>query len=102
MTSTLLPDRPLRPGTCEWCGAACKPEDTTCGIACEAKLVRHEKATGRAVLRAMKEWRMHRGRKGTPGEGAMGRASAMIDALLKEDTARRKMMKADRQQKGPE
>lgn len=101
MTATVLSERPLTPGTCEWCGAPCHTDDTTCGLKCEAALVMHEKRTARHVLRELKLWRMHRGRVGTPGQGIMTKMSALTDALLKEDRARRKMMtKARQQEKG--
>lgn len=99
MTNTMLPTKPILTSTCEWCGAACLPHDATCSIRCEGLLLRHEKETARAVLRDLKQWRLHRGRKGTPGEGSMSRIAATVDRLLKEDRARRKMLTTARQQK---
>ena len=99
MTKTLLPTKPLLNATCEWCGAPCLPDDAACSIKCEAQIVRIERQTATEVLRELKRWRLHRGRKGTPGEGSMSRIAATVDRLLKEDRARRKMLTAARQQK---
>lgn len=97
MTKTMLFLAPITPGSCEWCGAPCLPEDTCCSVACEARLMKHEKDTARSVLRTLKLWRKHRGRKGTPGEGALTKLAAEVDALLQEDRRRRKLLGEQRQ-----
>lgn len=99
MTNTLLPTKPLLDTICEWCGAPCLPGDAACSIKCEARVVHLERQTAAEVLRELKRWRLHRGRKGTPGEGAISRIASAVDKLLKEDRARRKMLTEARQQK---
>lgn len=99
MSNTLLFHKPIHPGTCEWCGKACNPEDTCCSLSCEAKLLRLEKETGLNVLRLLKLWRKHRGRKGTPGEGVLTLIAAEVDTLLKSDRSRRKLLTEKREQK---
>ena len=89
MTNTVLHDKPLYPGTCEWCGAPCNDEDTACGVTCEAKLLRHERLQGRDALRLLKLWRRYRGRKGTPGEGMLSAVASAVDIILREDRMRR-------------
>lgn len=89
MKTNLMETVPLTPGTCEWCGKDCELEDVACSLTCEAQLLRAEAAQGKAVLRVLKRWRKHRGRKGTPGEGAMGEAAKLVDRFLKNDRQRR-------------
>ena len=89
MKTNLIEKEPLTPGTCEWCGKPCEPEDAACSLSCEAQLARLEATQGKAVLRILKKWRKHRGRKGTPGEGAMSEAAALVDRFLKADRLRR-------------
>lgn len=94
--STILFDRPLTPGTCEWCGKPCDQHVIACSVACEARVAFREKNESRAIVRVLKLWRKHRGRKGTPGEGAIGEAAALIDAMLKADRQRVLKLTAER------
>lgn len=96
--STLLYDTPLTPGKCEWCGKPCDQHMIACSVACEARVAFREKNEGRAMIRALKLWRKHRGRKGTPGEGAMGQTAALIDAMLKADRQRVLKLTAEREE----
>lgn len=96
MRNNLIEQEPLTPGTCEWCGKPCELLDTACSLSCEAQLVRLEAAQGKMVLRVLKRWRKHRGRKGSPGEGAMTEATQMVDRFLKTDRMRREAAAAKR------
>lgn len=89
---------PLYPGCCEWCGVDVLPDRNTCGPRCEAALQVAEKTVARRALAELKLWRRHRGRKGTPGEGAMTRLAALTDAHLAESRARRDRMIKERWQ----
>jgi predicted nucleic acid-binding Zn ribbon protein len=107
MKTSLTNRVPLYPGTCEVCGRPCEVEDATCSFSCEASLVKREKEQGGKVLRLLKRWRRYRGRKGTPGEGALSEAAAMIDLFLREDretriasTKRRDAAKGDADEAG--
>jgi len=97
--NTLMTQTPLTPGTCEWCGKTCEDADVACSLSCEAQLVRLEAAQGKIVLRVLKRWRKHRGRKGTPGEGAMTEAASIVDRFLRNDRQRREYFSAERRQK---
>lgn len=92
MKTSMLDTEPLTPGTCEWCGKTCELEDATCSLTCEAQLVRLEAAQGRLVIRTMKKWRKHRGRKGTPGEGAITEVASLVDGFNKNDRIRREKL----------
>lgn len=94
MKTTILDKTPLNPGICEWCGNVCELEDVACCLSCEAQLNRLEASQGRIVLRALKRWRKHRGRSGTPGEGAMSEIAATTDRFLKTDRIRRERLQA--------
>ena len=96
MKTSMLDTEPLAPGTCEWCGKVCELEDATCSLSCEAQLVRLEAAQGRIVVRTLKKWRKHRGRKGTPGEGAITEVAALVDGFNKNDRIRRERLAARR------
>lgn len=89
MRTNMLARDPLTPGTCEVCGKPCEMEDAACSTACEIVLLRREKEQGAKVLRLLKRWRKHRGRKGTPGAGALAEATALVDAFLKADREHR-------------
>lgn len=96
MRTSMLDTEPLAPGTCEWCGKDCELEDAACSLSCEAQLVRLEAAQGRLVIRTMKKWRKHRGRKGTPGEGAISEVATLVDGFNKQDRLRREKLSARR------
>lgn len=99
MKTTMLDTKPITPGTCEWCGKDCELEDSACSLSCEAQLRRLEGAQGRIVLRSLKLWRKHRGRKDTPGQGAMTEVAALVDRFLKDDRLRREEAGVKRRQK---
>ena len=94
MKTNMLDKMPLTPGNCEWCGNLCEMEDVACCLSCEAQLNRLEATQGRIVLRHLKRWRKHRGRAGTPGEGAMSEVTALTDRFLKGDRIRREKLQA--------
>jgi hypothetical protein len=98
----MLDTKPITPGTCEWCGKDCELEDAACSLSCEAQLLRLEATQGRIVLRTLKLWRKHRGRKDTPGQGAMTEVAAVVDRFLKADRLRREEMGQKRRQKAAE
>lgn len=99
MKMNLMDNVPLTPGTCEWCGKPCEEEDVACSLSCEAQLNRLDAAQGKVVLRVLKRWRKHRGRKGTPGEGAMTEVATVVDRFLRNDRQRREYLAAERRQK---
>lgn len=99
MKTTMLDTKPITPGTCEWCGKDCELEDSACSLSCEAQLLRLEATQGRIVLRTLKLWRKHRGRKDTPGQGAMTEVAALVDKFLKDDRLRREEAGVKRRQK---
>jgi len=96
MKTNMLDKDPLTPGTCEWCGNDCELDDAACSLSCEAQLNRLEATQGRMVLRTLKRWRKHSGRKGTPGEGAFSEITSMIDLFLRTDRQRREKLQAEK------
>lgn len=99
MKTNLMDHIPLTPGTCEWCGKDCEMEDIACSLSCEAQLNRLDAAQGKIILRVLKRWRKHRGRKGTPGEGAMSEVAQITDRFLRIDRQRRERYAIERRQK---
>lgn len=102
MRTTMMESEPLTPGTCEWCGNITELENVACSLSCEAQLYRLEALQGRAVLRYLKRWRMHRGRKGTPGEGQISEVAAIVDRFLRNDRMRREEEQAAKRAKAAE
>lgn len=96
MKTTMLDKTPLTPGCCEWCGNVCELEDVACCLSCEAQLNRLEAAQGRILLRVLKRWRKHYGRKDTPGQGAMTEATQITDRFLKLDRLRREKLQSEK------
>ena len=96
MKTNMLDKTPLTPGSCEWCGNLCEMEDVACCLSCEAQLNRLEATQGWIILRHLKRWRKHRGRAGTPGEGAMSEITALMDRFLKGDRIRREKLQAEK------
>lgn len=96
MKTNLLNKDPLTPGTCEWCGSFCELDDACCSLSCEAQLNRLEATQGRLVLRVLKRWRKHSGRKGSPGEGAFSEITQHVDRFLRNDRLRREKHQQDR------
>jgi len=80
---------PLTPGSCEWCGIDCPTTDSACSLSCESQLHRLEATQGRLVIRTLKKWRRHRGRKDTPGEGAISEVAKIVDRFNRTDRERR-------------
>lgn len=99
MRTSVLKRDPLFPGICEVCGKPCELEDAVCGITCEAELGRREREQGREVLRLLKRWRRYRGRKGTPGEGAISQVAETVDRFLRLDRERRDTLTQQRVEK---
>lgn len=102
MRTTMLDTEPLTPGICEWCGAITELENVACSLTCEAQLRRLEAQQGRDVLRALKRWRKFRGRKNTPGEGAMTEVATVVDRFLQTDRKRREELQAQARAKAAE
>lgn len=96
MRTNALDKIPITPGTCEWCGKDCEEEDVACSMSCEAQLHRLEAYQGRTVLRILKRWRKHSGRKGSPGEGLFSEVSETISSFLRTDRQRRERFQAAR------
>lgn len=96
MNTSALHKDPITPGCCEWCGKDCPVEQPCCSMSCLAQLHRLEAVQGRMVLRELKAWRKHRGRKDTPGEGVMTAITALVDGFLKTDRLRREAAAAQR------
>ena len=96
MDVSALHKDPITPGCCEWCGQDCPEDQPCCSLSCFAQLHRLEAVQGRMVLRELKAWRKHRGRKGTPGEGVMSTIAAIVDGFLKTDRVRRENAAAQR------
>ena len=57
---------------------------------------RLEAVQGRMVLRVLKLWRKHSGRRGSPGEGAFSEVTAMVDRFLRNDRIRREKLQAEK------
>ena len=83
-----IPSSPLRRGFCDWCGGRCRRGRTYCSSRCQVQYNNLLTRQGKALVQSLKLWRLHRGRKGTPGAGMMTRVSARVDALLAEDRRR--------------
>lgn len=96
LNHSFIDTEPLTPGTCEYCGVDCDPANTTCSLSCEAQLHRLEAAQGRKIVRVLKRWRRHSGKKGTPAEGAWSEITAMTSGFLKNDRLRRERMNRER------
>lgn len=96
ITNNFLERTPLLGGECEVCDKPCEDGDATCSMRCEATLLRREAKQGAQIMRVLKKWRKFRGRKGTPGEGAITEAAALVDRFLKEDRELREAAKAAR------
>lgn len=94
MKTNALDKIPITPGTCEWCGKNCELEDVACSLSCEAQLHRIEATQGRTVLRVLKRWRKHSGRKGSPGEGLFTEVSELVSGFLRTDRIRRERHQA--------
>lgn len=79
---------PLRRGFCDWCGGEVSKGRVYCGRECRERYNALTLRQGKALVQLLKQWRLHRGRKGTPGAGKITLVSARVDLLLAEDRAR--------------
>ncbi len=52
-------------------------------------MVQREAAQAKLVIRSLKRWRRYRGRKGTPGEGAISHVARLVDKMLQADRRNR-------------
>lgn len=78
----------LRRGCCDWCGNRCPRGRAYCGPACRVAYNNLLSRQGKALVQALKLWRVTRGRKGSRGAGKLTLISARVDLLLAEDRAR--------------
>lgn len=79
---------PLRRGHCDWCGGRCPKGRTYCCSECRERYNALLTRQGKALVQLLKQWRMHRGRVGTPGAGKLTLVSSRVDLLLTEDRQR--------------
>lgn len=82
-----LDSMPLRRGRCDWCGQKCGRR-TYCSPACRVAYNNLTARQGKALLQALKIWRLNRGRAGTRGAGKLTIVSARVDAYLAQDRDR--------------
>ncbi len=82
---------PVKQGFCEWCGDRCKGR-TYCSDFCRGKYTNLNLVHGKSLIQLLKIWRIHRGAKGTPGEGKLSDITFRLDQLLADDRQRRKEM----------
>jgi predicted nucleic acid-binding Zn ribbon protein len=85
---------PLQRGSCDFCGADTKEGRSYCGKECRVAYNNLLARQGKTVMQMLKVWRKHRGAKGTPGEGMIGEIANRVDAILEEDRARKKELRA--------
>ncbi len=83
------PPQPLHRGACDWCGAKVPKGRSYCDRKCYQNYNNLLAKQGKAVMQMLKHWRLHRGRKGTPGEGMIGEVASRVDAMLGEDRDRK-------------
>lgn len=79
---------PLRRGCCDWCGREVPVGRIYCGKECRERYNALVTRQGKALVQLLKQWRLHRGRKGTPGAGKISAVAARVDMLLVEDRER--------------
>lgn len=84
--------QPLERGRCDYCGNPAPRGRSYCCSTCRVAYNNLLGRQGKAVMQMLKLWRKHRGRRGTPGEGMIGEIANRVDALLKEDQARKRSM----------
>lgn len=77
---------PLRRGLCDQCGDRLTVgQKRFCSDACRRKWWIVARQRGGALMHALYRWRLHRGRSGTPGQGAIGDVATMVDRWMSED-----------------
>ncbi|MCE8006427.1 hypothetical protein [Aestuariivita sp.] len=84
------PLRPLRVGYCDYCReridpTAYRPGMRFCNSTCRTDWWKMARNRGAQLYHHLTVWRMHRGRKGTPGAGVFSRISATIDMWARKD-----------------
>ncbi len=84
------PSMPLIRGRCDWCGDKTKIGRTYCGTDCRVQYRNLITRQGKSMMQMLKIWRLHRGRKGTRGEGMIGEITERLDKILAEDRQRKK------------
>jgi hypothetical protein len=80
---------PIKPGACDWCGSKTPRGRIYCNPDCRKRYNNLLGAQGKAVMQMLKQWRHHRGRKGTPGEGMIGEIAHRVDQINREDKERK-------------
>ncbi|UFS68233.1 hypothetical protein LO749_21570 (plasmid) [Paracoccus denitrificans] len=80
--------QPLRRGRCDWCGRKTPRGRVYCSSQCRERYNSLVTRQGKALVQSLKLWRLHRGRRGTPGAGKITLISERVDALLAEDRQR--------------
>lgn len=85
---------PLKRGFCDWCGAKCPKTRAYCSPECRVQYNNLTARQGKAVMQQLKVWRLHRGGKGTPGEGMLTQIAARVDAFLEEDRKRKTRLRS--------
>lgn len=93
----VTPQPPLRAGLCDYCGQSVSSglfgrQLKYCDTACRIAFWRLARQRSAQVYIMLMRWRMHRGRKGTPGQGALTEVAEKVDAWLAEDRQARKEM----------
>lgn len=83
---------PLRRGLCDQCGQRLRAgQKRFCCDACRRKWWIVSRQRGGALMHALYRWRLYRGRKGTPGAGAIGDVATLVDRYIEADrTAQKK------------
>ena len=92
------PIAPLVRGLCDECSQSIpdakeKPRKRFCDAKCRQSWHRKAQVRGGQIYRDLQLWRIYRGAKGTPGQGAMGNVQNKIDAWNREDRAEGKILR---------
>lgn len=88
------PVAPLRPGYCDECETRLSAQTKArggrfCSKECKARWWSDARTRGGQVYALLMAWRQYRGRKGTPGAGAMADCAAIVDGWRAKDRAKR-------------
>lgn len=77
---------PLRRGLCDQCGdRLTSGQKRFCSADCRRTWWIVARQRGGALMHALYRWRLYRGRKGTPGEGAIGDVATLVDRFMATD-----------------
>lgn len=82
---------PRRRGRCDQCGdkiANRRPKQRFCHPTCRQAYWRDAKVRGSMLYEDLYRWRIHRGKRGTEGEGKISSVAAKIDRWIAADTQR--------------